>query len=292
VSNLSILLDKNTKIIVQGITSKYGRNQVLKMLEYGSDIVCGVSPGKEGETVLGIPVYDTAQTAVAEHGANAGIVYVPAMNAKDAALELIMTAKVKLIMIASEGIPLHDTMKIRQAASENGVWVVGPNTVGLISPGKCMMGSLSYEFTKPGNIGVVTRGGTVAIEISRILSEAGYGQSSVIGAGGDKVLGRNPADYLAEFEKDGETKAVVLNGEIGGNKEAECAEVVKKMKKPVFAYILGRCATEGKRMGHIGAIIGNQNEGFEAKRAILAKAGAIVVDTPWEIVDKFKEMGI
>lgn len=289
--DLSILIDKQTKIVVQGITSKYGVNQVQKMLEYGSNVVCGVSPGKRGESVLGVPVYDTAKEAVEKHGANVGIVYVPAVSAKDAALELIASG-VKLIMIASEGIPIHDTMVIRQASIENGVWVVGPNTIGLISPGKTMVGSLSHEFTRPGNIGIVTRGGTIAIELARILTEAGYGQSSIIGSGGDRVLGRNPAEYLQEFEKDPETKVVVLNGEIGGGKEAECAEVIKKMTKPVFAYILGRCAPEGKRMGHIGAIVGNEAESFEAKRKILREAGAIVVDTPWEITEKLKAMNV
>ncbi len=288
---MSILINKDSKILVQGITSKYGKDQVQKMLEYGSKIVAGVGPGKGGESVLGVPVYDTAKEAVEKHGANVGIVYVPAVNAKDAALELINSG-VKLIMIASEGIPIHDTMKIKKASLEKGVWVVGPNTIGLISPGECMAGSLSHEFTKKGNVGVVTRGGTVAIELARILTEAGYGQSSIIGSGGDRVLGRNPAEYLEEFEKDPETRVVVLNGEIGGGKEAECAAVIEKMTKPVFAYILGRCAPEGKRMGHIGAIVGSPAEGFEAKRTLLKKAGAIVVDTPWEIVEKLKTMTI
>lgn len=288
---MSILINKNTRIVIQGITSKYGTDQLQKMLEFGSNVVAGVSPGKGGILVMGVPVYDTAKEAVEKHAANAGIIYVAATTAKDAALELIH-AGVKLVMIASEGIPIHDTMQIKKAAQEQGVWVVGPNTIGLISPGQCMVGSLSHEFTKPGNIGIVTRGGTIAVELSRILSEAGFGQSTVIGSGGDRVLGANPVQYLEEFEKDPETKVVILNGEIGGGKESECANAIKKMNKPVFAYILGRCAPEGKRMGHIGAIVGSLAEGFEAKREILAAAGAIVVDTPWEIVEQLKQLRV
>lgn len=288
---MSILINKNTKIVIQGITSKYGTDQLQKMLEFGSNVVAGVSPGKGGMRVMDVPVYDTAIEAVQLHAANTGIVYVSAAAAKDAALELI-NAGVQLVMIASEGIPIHDTMQIKKAAKEKGAWVVGPNTIGLISPGECMVGSLAHEFTKPGNIGIVTRGGTIAVELSRILSEAGFGQSTVIGSGGDRVLGTNPVEYLEEFDKDPDTKVVILNGEIGGGKEAECARAIKKMHKPVFAYILGRCAPEGKRMGHIGAIVGSLAEGFEAKREILAAAGAIVVDTPWEIVEHLKQMEI
>lgn len=288
---MSILINKNTRIVIQGITSKYGTDQLQKMLEFGSNVVSGVSPGKGGTQVLNIPVYDTAKEAVEIHAANAGIVYVSAATAKDAALELI-NAGVKLVMIASEGIPIHDTMQIKKAAKDKGVWVVGPNTIGLISPGQCMVGSLSHEFTIPGNIGIVTRGGTIAVELSRILSEAGFGQSTVIGSGGDRVLGTNPLSYLEEFDNDPDTKVVILNGEIGGGKETECAQAIKKMNKPVFAYILGRCAPEGKRMGHIGAIVGSLAEGFDAKRKVLAEAGAIVVDTPWDIVEHLKQMKI
>ena len=288
---LSILINKDTRIVIQGITSKYGTDQLQKMLEFGSNVVAGVSPGKGGQQVMQVPVYDTAKEAVEKHSANTGIVYVPAAAAKDAALEMIDSG-VKLVMIASEGIPIHDTMQIKKEAKAQGVWVVGPNTIGLISPGQCMVGSLAHEFTRPGNIGIVTRGGTIAVELSRILSEAGFGQSTVIGSGGDRVLGTNPVEYLEAFEQDAETRVVILNGEIGGGKEAECARAVKKMSKPVFAYILGRCAPEGKRMGHIGAIVGSLAEGFEAKREILAAAGAIVVDTPWEIVEHLKQMQV
>lgn len=288
---MAILIDKHTRVVIQGITGKYGRNQAQKMIEFGTNVVAGVGPGKQGEEIFGIPIYDTVKEAVEEHQANAGIIYVPPAKAKDAALEAI-NAGVRLLMIASEGIPIHDSMVIKKVAGEKGVWVVGPNTIGLITPGECMIGSLAHEFTKKGPVGIVTRGGTIAIELARILTEAGFGQTTVIGSGGDKIIGRNPVEYLREFENDPATKAVVLNGEIGGGKESECANIIPKMTKPVFAYILGRCAPEGKRMGHIGAIIGSKAESFAEKRRVLAEAGAIVVDTPWHIVEHLKKMGI
>ena len=288
---MSILINKETRVVIQGITGRYGRDQAQKMMEFGTNIVAGVSPGKQGEEIFGVPIYDTVKEAVTMHQANAAIIYVPPANAKDAALEAIHSG-VKLLMIAAEGIPMHDCMVIKKVSREKNVWVVGPNTIGLISPGECMIGSLAHEFTKKGNIGVVTRGGTIAIELARILTEAGFGQSTIIGSGGDKIIGRNPAEYLEEFEKDPMTKAIVLNGEIGGGKETECAKVIRTMTKPVFAYILGRCAPAGKRMGHIGAIIGSNAESFEEKRKVLAEAGAIVTDTPWQITEHLKQLGI
>ena len=288
---MSILINKETRVVIQGITGRYGRDQAQKMMEFGTNIVAGVSPGKQGEEIFGVPIYDTVKEAVTTHQANAAIIYVPPANAKDATLEAIHSG-VKLLMIAAEGIPMHDCMVIKKVSREKNVWVVGPNTIGLISPEECMIGSLAHEFTKKGNIGVVTRGGTIAIELARILTEAGFGQSTIIGSGGDKIIGRNPAEYLEEFEKDPMTKAVVLNGEIGGGKETECAKVIRTMAKPVFAYILGRCAPAGKRMGHIGAIIGSNAESFEEKRKVLAEAGAIVTDTPWQITEHLKQLGI
>lgn len=288
---MSILINKDTKVVIQGITGRYGRDQAQKMIEFGTNVVAGVSPGKQGEEIFGVPIYDTVLEAVKNHRANASIIYVPPTKAKDAALEAIC-AGVRLLMIASEGVPIHDSMVIKKVSKEKGTWVVGPNTIGLISPGECMIGSLAHEFTSKGNIGIVTRGGTIAIELARILTEAGFGQSTIIGSGGDRVIGRNPVEYLREFEQDPETKAVVLNGEIGGGKESECASYIPRMTKPVFAYILGRCAPAGKRMGHIGAIIGSKAETFEEKRRVLAEAGAIVVDTPWQIAEHLKKMGV
>jgi len=288
---MSILINKDTKVVIQGITGKYGRDQAQKMIEFGTKVVAGVSPGKQGTEIFGVPIYDTVLEAVQKHQANASIIYVPPTKAKDAALEAICAGG-GLLMIASEGVPIKDSMVIKKVAREKGTWVVGPNTIGLITPGECMIGSLAHEFTSKGHVGIVTRGGTIAIELARILTEAGFGQTTIIGSGGDRVIGRIPVEYLKEFEKDPETKAVVLNGEIGGGKETECANYIPQMTKPVFAYILGRCAPPGKRMGHIGAIIGSKAETFEEKRRVLAEAGAIVVDTPWQIAEHLKKMGI
>lgn len=285
---MSILINKETKVAIWGMTGVYGRGQTKAMIDYGTKVVAGITPGRGGEQVYDIPVYDTVKEAIQGREINTGILYVPPARAMDAAIEAI-DAGIGLLMIATEGIPLHDTMRIRGFAEERGTWVIGPNTVGIITPGECMVGSLASDYAIKGRVGMVTRGGTIAVELTRMMSLAGIGQSTCVGAGGDKVIGRNPSEYLKLFEEDPETDVVVLNGEIGGNKEYECARVISGMKKKVIAYILGRCAPEGKRMGHIGAIIGSKSEGFEEKREILRQAGAIVVDTPWLMMDEIKK---
>jgi len=284
---MSILINSETKVAVWGITGKYGGEQTKIMMNYGTKIVAGINPSRGKEKVYGIPVFDTVKEAMEDNEINAGIIYVPPFRAKDAAIEAIKSG-IEVLMIATEGIPIHDTMIIKSLAEEHGTWVIGPNTVGIITPGECLVGSLASDYARKGKVGVVTRGGTIAVELVRMMSAAGIGQSTCVGAGGDKIIGKNPAAYLELFENDTETDIVVLNGEIGGYKEYECAEVIKKMKKKVIVYIIGRCAPKGKRMGHIGAIISTENEGFEEKRAILKKAGAIVVDTPWMIIDEIK----
>lgn len=288
---MSILINKTNKVVIYGITGKYGSDQTKEMLAYGTDIVAGITPGKGGQEIMGVPVYDTMQEVVERHNVNTAILYVPAFGVKDSAVEAI-TAGIKLIMIATEGVPLHDMMLIKKLAEEKGTWLVGPNTIGLITPEECLVGSLASGYAKKGPIGYVARGGTVSIEMIRMLSEAGIGQSTCVGAGGDKVLGKDPVDYLQLFEKDPDTKAVILVGEIGGQKENECAKYIPKMTKPVYFYLLGRTAPPGARMGHIGTIIAGESEGFEAKRELARKAGAIVVDTPWELISLIKESGI
>ena len=289
---MSILIDNNTAVVVQGITGKYGQGQVRRMMDYGTKIVAGVTPGRSGEEIFGIPIYDTVFEARASHPEiNTGIIYVPPLSIKDATEEAI-DAGIKVGMIAAEGVPLHDTMKLRARAREKGCWIVGPNTLGLISPGKCMVGSLAADYAQKGRVGLITRGGTINVELIRMLSQNNIGQSTCIASGGDKVVFRNPAEYLELFEKDDETEVVVLNAEIGGNKETQSAEVIRTMKKKVFAYVLGRCAPKGKRMGHIGAIIGSDEEGWENKCRILREAGAIVVDTPWILIDELKKLGL
>lgn len=285
---MSILINKETRVAIWGMTGNYGRGQTKTMVAYGTKVAAGITPGRGGDSVYGIPVFDTAKEAMQDREINTGILYVPPARAKDAAIEAI-DAGINLLMIATEGIPLHDTMLIRSYSEEHGTWVIGPNTVGIITPGESLVGSLASDYAVKGRVGMVTRGGTIAVELTRMMSIAGIGQSTCVGAGGDKVIGKNPSEYLKLFEEDPETDVVVLNGEIGGSKEYECANVIAGMKKKVIAYILGRCAPEGKRMGHIGAIIGNKSEGFEEKREILRQAGAIVVDTPWLMMDEIKK---
>jgi succinyl-CoA synthetase alpha subunit len=285
---LSILINKDTKVVITGITGKYGSIQAKNMKDYGTNVVAGVSPGKGGETIWDIPIYDTMKEVVAEHDVNACIVYVPAFRVKDAALEA-MEAGIKLIMIPTEGLPSQDTMFLRAKALEMGVWILGPNTIGMISPGKCLFGSLASGYAIPGNVGILSRGGTIAIETIRMLSAEGIGQTTAVGAGGDAVLGKSTIDYLKLFEADPDTKAVVMLGEIGGQKENECAEFISKMTKKVYFYLLGRTAPKGAKMGHAGTIVGGATEGFDAKREILGKAGAIVVDTPWQLIEELKK---
>ncbi len=288
---MSILINKDTKVAVWGMTGKYGIKQTKNMLSYGTKIVAGISVSRGGEEVNGVPIYDMVSEAIRHTEINTGIIYVPPVRAKDAAIEAI-DAGIKVLMIATEGMPLHDTILIKRLAEARGTWVIGPNTVGIITPGECLVGSLASDYAMKGRVGVVTRGGTIAVELTRMMSAAGFGQSTCVGAGGDKVIGKNMADYLQLFEKDPDTDVVVLNGEIGGHKEFECAEVISGMKKKVIAYILGRCAPAGKRMGHIGAIIGGKDEGFEEKREVLRQAGAIVVDTPWMILEELNKLGL
>ncbi len=288
---MSILINKDTKVVIQGITGKYGRSQIHTMISYGTKITAGTSPGKGGQVIDGIPIYDIVKEAEKHEKFNASLIYVPPFAVKEAVLESI-DAGVKLIVVAAEGVPLHECMEIKRKSKENNVWIVGPNTIGLISPGECLLGSLGSDYAKKGRLGLITRGGTIAIEMVRILSEAGIGQSTCIGSGGDRVIGRNPIEYLELFENDSDTDAIMLVGEIGGMKENECAKIISKMNKKVFVYILGRCAPKGARMGHIGAIISRGGEGFQEKCKILSEAGAIIINTPWEAVEKIKAIGV
>lgn len=281
---MSILIDENNKVVVQGITGGYAQRQTRLMLDYGTKVVAGVSPGKGGQMANGVPVFDTVQEAVAATGANTGVLYVPAVAAMEAAIESI-EAGLKVLMIATERIPLQDSMKIKWLARDAGAWVVGPNSPGVISPGKCLLGSAVPSVVTPGPVGVISRSGTLLMEIVRYLSKGGCGQSTCIGIGGDTVIGRNPVDYLRLFDGDPETKAVVLLGEIGGLKEYEAAEFIRHMKKPVIAFIVGRFVPLGRRMGHVGAIVRGDRDTAESKRRALREAGAFVADTPWEIVE-------
>lgn len=284
---MGILVNKETRVIVQGITGGYAANQVNGMLHYGTKIVAGVSPGREGASILGVPVYDTVRDAIAEHPADASVIYVNARFAKEAILEAIDNG-IKMIVIGTEGIPVHDTMFVRQIANEKDVWITGPNGIGIITPGETCLGTV-LPYVLPGKVGVISRSGSLAIQMLYFLNKNGIGQSTFVSMGGDVVLGRNPVEYMELFEQDSETEAVLFMGEIGGMKEYEVAEYVKTMKKPVVAYIVGRSAVPGKRMGHIGAIVASGADSADSKRENLRTAGAAVADTPWHVVELLKE---
>ncbi len=283
VSEIGILINKNTKVLVQGITGTQGTFHTGLMLEYGTNIVAGVTPGKGGKKVNGIPVYNTVKVALAKHKASWSVVFVPARFAKDAALEAI--AEGLNIVIITENIPLHDNIAIHTAARKKGSIVVGPNTAGLTTVGECKLGIMPNHIFKPGKIGVVSRSGTLTYEIVDELTKSGLGESTVVGIGGDMVIGTDFTDALRLFEKDKKTKAVVLIGEIGGDLEERAAEFIQHhMTKKVVAYIAGRTAPKGKRMGHAGAIISGSSGTAESKTKALESAGIRVAKLPSEII--------
>lgn len=288
---MSILLTKDTRAIVQGATGRIGQVQTRWMLEYGTKIVAGVTPGQGGSTVHGVPVYDNVAEAVEKEGANATVLFVPARFAKSAVLESI-DAGLKLIVAVPEHIPVHDSMELRAAARAKGTWLIGPNTPGIISPGIGKLGIMPGNMFQPGRIGVISRSGTLAYEVAGYINDAGFGESTLAGIGGDPVIGPDIPDILAEFEKDPETDAVVLVGEIGGSAEEEAAGYIAQMKKPVVAYIAGRTAPPGRRMGHAGAIIRAGQGTVADKSRALSEAGALVAqaiaDIPRLLESKLK----
>lgn len=281
---MSILLDKNTKVVVQGITGHQGRIHTEQMKLYGTNVVAGTSPGKAGENVLGVPVFDSVEDAVAKAGANTSIIFVPAPFAKDAAFEA-MDAGIALVVAITEHIPFHDAMQFVTYSKLKGTTVIGPNCPGLISPGKSKVGILPNQIFKPGRTGVISRSGTLTYEIVYALTERGIGQSTCVGLGGDPVVGSTFVDMLERFEKDPETDSVVIVGEIGGTAEEDAAKYIAKMKKPVYAYIAGRSAPPGKKMGHAGAIISRGKGTADSKMKALTEAGAKVAKVPSEIPD-------
>ncbi|MCE4627708.1 MAG: succinate--CoA ligase subunit alpha [Desulfurococcales archaeon] len=289
---MAVLLDENARVIVQGITGREGSFHTRLMLEYGTKIVAGVTPGKGGMTVHGVPVYDTMAEAVAEHPeANTSIIFVPARFAPDAVYEAV-DAGIKLVVVITEHIPVHETLKFVNYARQKGTTIIGPNCPGIISPGKAKVGIMPGHVFKPGNIGIVSRSGTLTYEIGYALSKKGYGQSTVIGIGGDPVIGLSFTEALRLFQEDPETEAVVLVGEIGGDMEERAAEMIKRgeFTKPVVAFIAGRTAPPGKRMGHAGAIIMMGTGTYEGKVKALTEAGVKVAKTPFEIPSLVEEV--
>jgi succinyl-CoA synthetase alpha subunit len=287
---MAILVNNKTRVIVQGITGTQGSFHTKLMLEYGTKVVAGVTPGKGGQETHGVPVYDTVKEALSEHDANASIIFVPAPFAKDAVLEGI-NAGLELIVVITEHIPIKDAIQMIEVAKRNNVNIVGPNTPGVITPNECKLGIMPGHIFKRGEIGIISRSGTLTYEIASNLTRAGFGQSTCLGIGGDPVIGINFIDALQMFVNDDETKAVVLIGEIGGDAEEKAAEYIKReFTKPVAAFIAGRTAPPGKRMGHAGAIISGRAGTAESKIKALKRAGVYVVEKPKEISERLKEI--
>lgn len=276
---MAILINKETGVLVQGITGREGSFHAKKMLEYGTKIAAGVTPGKGGMLFENkIPIFDSTYEAVKKEKIDASIIFVPAQFATDAIIEAIC-AKIPLIITITEGIPAHDVLKIKRHLNSNKTSrLIGPNCPGIIVPDECKIGIMPADIHKKGTVGVVSRSGTLTYEAVKQLTDLGIGQSTCVGVGGDLIVGTNFVEILEMFENDEETKLVVLIGEIGGNAEIKAAKFIKeKMKKPVVVFIAGATAPPEKRMGHAGAIIGNQNETAPAKMEILEKAGATIV---------------
>lgn len=277
---MSILVNRDTRLIVQGITGNHGRFHTQKMLEYGTNIAAGVTPGKGGSDVFGIPVFDTVDQAVKATGANASIIYVPAKYAPDSILEAI-DARLDLVVCITEGIPVIDMMLIKNYMKDKKTKLIGPNCPGVITPGECKAGIMPASIHKKGHIGVVSRSGTLTYEAVNQLTQYSLGQSTAVGIGGDPIKGLGFADVLKMFNEDDDTLAIVMIGEIGGKGEEEAAQWIKdNLKKPLVAYIAGQTAPPGKRMGHAGAIISGSKGTAESKNKALGESGAFVVKTP------------
>jgi len=287
---LSILIDKKTRLLVQGITGGEGSFHTQRCIEYGTRVVAGVTPGKGDNEVLGVPVFNTVETAVEKTGANASLIFVPAAFAADAILEAA-DAGIPLVVCITEGIPVSDMVMVHNYLKGKQTRLIGPNCPGLISPGKCKAGLMAGEIHLPGNIGVVSRSGTLTYETVAQLTGLGIGQSTCVGIGGDPLPGSTFVDILELFQKDKDTRAVVLIGEIGGTAEQEAAKFIKgKMTKPVVAFVAGATAPPGRRMGHAGAIISGSSGRAQDKITALAAAGATIAPSPAEIGLTMKKM--
>jgi len=286
---MPILVGRKTKAIVWGITGSQGSFHTQLMLEYGTKIVGGVTPGRGGQEIHGLPVFDTAREALEREKATAAMIFVPAPYAKDATLEAI-AADLNPVVVITEGIPVKDEIQIMEVAKRKKTTIIGPNTPGIITPGQCKLGIMPGHIFKPGKIGLVSRSGTLTYEIAASLTNAGLGQTTCLGVGGDPVVGLSFVDVLKMFKKDAATKAIAMIGEIGGNAEERAAEYVRKTKypKPIVAYVAGRAAPPGKRMGHAGAIITGRAGTAETKIESLRAAGVKLALKPGDIAKLIK----
>jgi succinyl-CoA synthetase alpha subunit len=279
---MSILCDKSTRLLIQGM-GRMGRLHAKLSIEYGTQVVGGIAPGKGGQVIDGIPVFDTVREAVADTGANASVIFVPPPGAADAVLEAA-DAGLALAACITEGIPSLDMLRAKRALAGSSMRLIGPNCPGVVTPEQCRIGIMPAQITRPGPVGVVSRSGTLTYEAVDQLSRLGIGQTTCLGIGGDPIIGTTFIDALALFEADPETKAIVMIGEIGGSAEEEAAEYIKgQMKTPVVAFIAGQNAPPGKRMGHAGAIIAGGKGRASDKMAALEAAGVVVSRSPAEI---------
>jgi len=273
---MSILVNKNTKVIVQGITGRDGSFHSKQMIDYGTQIVAGVTPGKGGQTILDRPIYNSCKEAVAATGADVSIMYVPAKFAKDAMIDAA-TSGIKLLVAITEGVPTIDALEAYELLTANGVRLIGPNCPGLITPGECKIGIMPANIHKAGRVGVISRSGTLTYEIVNELTLHGLGETTCVGIGGDPVIGSKFIDLLPLFEKDTQTECVVICGEIGGQDEVDAARYFKeKMTKPVVGFMAGLTAPPGKRMGHAGAIVGGEDDTAASKIAKMEALGVPV----------------
>ncbi len=288
---MSVFIDKSTKLVVQGITGRDGSFHAKQMIEYGTQVVAGVTPGKGGQKFEdSVPIFNTVAQAARETGANTTVIYVPPMGAADAMMEAA-DAGIALIICITEGVPVLDMTRVYPFVQEKGSRLIGPNCPGLISPGKSKVGIIPGRICMPGPIGLVSRSGTLTYEVVFQMTRVGMGQTTCVGIGGDPINGTNFIDCLEAFEKDPKTKAVAMMGEIGGTDEQEAAEFVKKhMKKPVVGFIAGQTAPPGRRMGHAGAIVSGGKGDAESKIAAMEAAGITVSPSPSELGTTLKEL--
>ncbi|HYI24755.1 MAG TPA: succinate--CoA ligase subunit alpha [Thermomicrobiales bacterium] len=286
---MSILVNKQTRLLVQGITGREGSFHTTQMVEYGTNVVAGVTPGKAGESVAGVPVFNTLADAVAETGANTSIIYVPARFAPDAIYEAVDNG-IELVICITEGVPVNDMVPVYHYVKACGSRLIGPNCPGLITPGEAKVGIMPGFIHEPGKVGLVSRSGTLTYEVVDALTKAGMGQSTAVGIGGDPVIGTSFVDTLRLFQDDPDTEAIVLIGEIGGSDEEDAAAFVKEyVTKPMAGFIAGQTAPPGKRMGHAGAIISGGSGTAADKIAALENAGVRVAQSPSQVPALLKE---
>jgi succinyl-CoA synthetase alpha subunit len=282
---MAIIVDDDTKLVVSGLTGREGSFHGLRNRAYGTDVVAGVTPGKGGQDVEGIPVFDTVADAVKETGANTSLIFVPARFASDAIYETV-DAGIRTVICTTEHIPAHDMLRVYAYIRPKGVTMIGPNCPGVLSPGKANVGIIPAQVFRPGNIGLVSRSGTLTYQIGHEVAQRGLGNSTIVGIGGDPIVGSSFIDILEKFEEDAETEYVVLVGEIGGDEEEKAAQWVSEhMSKPVFSYIAGFSAPPGKTMGHAGAIISGSSGTAQAKKVALEAVGIKVGTTPTEVAE-------